>query len=209
MDKTVTDTAVRYVLEHINDRPRTRVAQAAGISMTTLYRIIRKHGGDMRYDLSTRNGCVIELVKQYYRDMSAMEIAEKFGVSKGRVNKWARRLGLRHSPDTEARIKEKSRLSAISARDKIDYAAAARKAKAKRRLDEMRVWEGRPQKTRFRLRCIPTKTYKAKWYLINRYGYFDFPDEPCTLYHDDETRRTDREKYFTDRYHLTFKEAEQ
>lgn len=41
----VTPQQRAYILAHLNDRPRTAVARAAGVSTATLYRIVRQAGG--------------------------------------------------------------------------------------------------------------------------------------------------------------------
>ena len=45
LTQKITQAQVDYVLAHINDRPRRKVAEAAGICMSTMYRIVREHGG--------------------------------------------------------------------------------------------------------------------------------------------------------------------
>lgn len=59
----LTQEKIDYVIAHINDRPRAKVARHVGISMSSLYRIVREHGGELRYDLMRSNPEYIELVK--------------------------------------------------------------------------------------------------------------------------------------------------
>lgn len=61
------------MLAHINDRPRRKVAESAGISMDTMYRLVRKHGGELRHDLSTKREGIEDTVRRYYPDMTAKE----------------------------------------------------------------------------------------------------------------------------------------
>ena len=37
----LTEEQKSYIVEHINDRPRTAVAKTAGVSMTMLYWVVR------------------------------------------------------------------------------------------------------------------------------------------------------------------------
>ena len=50
----VTPQQRAYILAHLNDRPRTAVARAAGVSTATLYRIVRQAGGELLHERATR-----------------------------------------------------------------------------------------------------------------------------------------------------------
>lgn len=63
----ITHEQMRYVIEHINDRPRTKVAEGAGISLSAVYRIARKHGGDMLYERARRSPRVVVIYKKWYQ----------------------------------------------------------------------------------------------------------------------------------------------
>lgn len=196
-----------YVLAHINDRPRTKVARDAGVSMTMLYRIVRENGGELRHELSVRDPKTIEIVRKHYPTMTASEIGAMYGMTKSRVNKIAREIGVCHNEETWKRIKEISYAKMKQSRYKIDWHAIAKKSLIKRRLDEYRVWEGKPQLTRLKLKSITKKSYKAKYYLIHNYGYIE-TDEPYTLMYDSDTRRLEHERYnenyYSEKYKLKF-----
>ena len=200
LTQRITQAQVDYVLAHINDRPRVRVAEAAGICMSTVYRIVRENGGELRHDLSTKRKGIEDTVRRYYPTMTAKEICARFGYSKTRVIAWAKRLGVRHTQETEERIR---------ARVNIDYKAMGERWKRKRRMDELRVLSGMSQKTRFKLKSINSKAYKAKWYLEHRYGYFGVDGEAYTLFYDKETRRCRHEGYYSRKYGLRFVKAQQ
>ena len=180
----ITQAQVDYVLAHINDRPRRKVAEAAGICMSTMYRIVREHGGELRYDLSTRHEGIEDTVRRYYPDMTAPEICARFGYSKTRINMWARRLGIRHSAETEERIRQENMARLAEAKKHIDYKAMGERLKRKRRMDELRVLSGLPQRT------------------------FQMDGEPRTLYYDGETRRVHTEARLAKKYGLYFVAAE-
>ena len=58
MDKPCTplpEHMVAYIRQHLNDRPRTAVAEHLGISMSTLYRYVRKFKGDRLMHRARRN----------------------------------------------------------------------------------------------------------------------------------------------------------
>lgn len=213
--RTLTAEQEAYILEHINDRPRTAVARAAGVSVSSLYRIVRLHGGEMLYGRTRRNPAHVEAVQRYYPEMTGREIELSFGVPCRRADKIARELGVRHTPETLERIRrENAARLAVNSR-KVDQSAKSRKWKATRRLDQWRVWEGKPQMTGFRFSEIPVRTYKARYYLVMRYGYL-LSEDPCTLLYDGHTLRRPHgmrphigtEEYYTRKYRLTFAPAD-
>lgn len=76
--------------------------------------------------------------------------------------------------------------------------------KRKRRMDELRVLSGLPQKTRFRFSTLPAKTVKTIWRMVNKHNYFQMEGKRLVLYYDNSTRRTNTEKYLTKKYGLRF-----
>lgn len=160
----ITEEQKRYILEHLNDRPRTEVARAAGVNISTVYRLVREHGGEMRYDLSKRKQWYVEIVKKHYADMAGNEIDRMYGVGKGRANKIAAKLGLTHSPETLERINRKIEKNRKLSQTKENRMKAARTWKISFRIDERRVWEGKPQFTKLKVAQISHRAYKRKWH---------------------------------------------
>ena len=196
------------MLAHINDRPRVKVARDAGVSLGTLYRIVREAGGELRHDLSTKREGIEDTVRAYYPTMTAPEICARFGYSKTRVNTWAKRLGVRHTPETEQRIKTESMARLAEARAQMDYKAAHDKWKRKRRYDELRVMSGLPQRTRFKFAALSTQGRQTVWRMVRKHNYFQMDGEPRTLYYDGETRRVRTEARLAKKYGLHFVAAE-
>ena len=199
----LTQEKIDYVIAHINDRPRTKVARHVGISMSSLYRIVREAGGEMRYEHTRRNSEHWEIVRRCYPVMTTREIADKYGILYGRVNKIARELGVRHSQEVLDRQRAENIAKCKALRCKVDFAAIAAKRKRRKHYDELRVMSGLKPLTKLRLKTMPAKTYKAKWHLCRRYGYTEAVDEPYTLLYDSGTRRMD-ESFYTKKYGLKF-----
>lgn len=202
-----------YILAHLNDRPRTAVARAAGCSVTSVYRLVRAHSGTMLYERAKRNPEWERIVREYYPTMAGHEIERRFGITPNRANIIARELGIRHTPETEARLQSETKERLRQARKNIDHEKRARRWKARRRLDQYRVWDGKPQQTAFRFSTMTKRANKCKHYLISTYGYIAVEDEPYTLLYDHTTRRRPldgckwgTERYYTEKYKLTFKE---
>ena len=205
--KPLTQQQVDYIRAHIDDRPRTKVVRDAGVSMCTLYRIVREAGGEMRHDLSRRNREHWEIVRRCYPVMTTREIADKYGINYGRINKIARELGVSHGPEVIERMNGERAERLNAAHAGVDYASIAAKRKRRKHYDELRVMSGLKPLTKLRLKAMPYKAYKAKWHLCRRYGYTGADGEPYTLLYDSTTRRMD-ESYYTKKYGLKFKNYE-
>lgn len=203
--KHITQQQADYIRAHVNDRPRVKVARDAGVSLDTVYRIVREAGGEMRYEHTRRNPEHVEIVRRCYPVMTTREIADRYGIGYGRVNKIARELGVRHGPEVQARQERErnARLAAV----RLRFAAIAAKRKRRKHYDELRVMSGLKPLTRLRLKTMPTKAYKAKWYLCRKWGYTTADGEPYTLYYDGSTRRMN-ESYYTKKYGLKFEHYE-
>lgn len=206
--KHITQQQADYIRAHVNDRPRVKVARDAGVSLDTVYRIVREAGGEMRYEHTRRNPEHVEIVRRCYPVMTTREIADRYGIGYGRVNKIARELGVRHGPEVQARQERERNARLAAARANNDFAAIAAKRKRRKHYDELRVMSGLKPLTRLRLKTMPTKAYKAKWYLCRKWGYTTADGEPYTLYYDGTTRRSKNESYYTKKYGLKFKNNE-
>ena len=205
MTTPVTESQLSYIMAHIDDRPRTAVARAAGVSVSTLYRIVRQHGGQIRHELSTRREGSLQAVAALYPDMTAREVARATGLSKSTVLHIAAQLSLSHTPDTLRRIAEQRRRILKEGRENRDLQAAGRRRRALFRLEYYRLWEGKPQRTALRLSRFSRRQYHALWYLMKRYGYVRAEgDTSLVLRYSPGTTRTKREHYFTRRHSITF-----
>lgn len=203
--KPITQQQVDYIRAHANDRPRVKVARDAGVSVGTLYRIVHEAGGEMRYEHTRRNPEHVEIVRRCYPVMTTREIADRYGINYGRINKIAAELGVRHGPEVQARLDSERNARLAAVRANTDHAASTAKWKRKRRYDELRVMSGLRPLTKFRMKAIQRKAYKAKWTLCRRHGYMEAKGAPYLLLYDDTTLRSKNESYYTKKYGLKFK----
>lgn len=205
----ITEEQYDYILAHINDRPRTRVSRDAGVSMATVYKIVRMHGGEMRYDLCRKHNGIEKVVRCYYPTMTAREISERFGFSRTRITAWARKLGVKHDEECNERIRKLCITKLSSGRDKIDYKAAHKEWEKKRKYDEIRRMSGMRQVTGFRFSKYTTQQQRQTiWRMVNKRNYFQVEGELFTLYYDGETRRTRYEDRLAKRHRLKFLPAD-
>ncbi len=201
----ITREQMDFIRLHLNDRPRSKYIAMSGVSRRTFYRAVRELNGELRHELAVARPGIKECVVRYFPTMSANEIHERFGYAKTPILRWAERLGVKSSPEKIERLRDKNRMVLQEGRKTIDRAARAAKWKARRRLDEYRAWQGLPRKTKFRLKTMPYRSWRAKWYLCKAYGY-RMAENPYVLEVTDGTRRCGNEAYFEKRYKLTFVE---
>lgn len=208
MQTAMTHEQEVYCIEHINDRPRYRIAEKAGISTSTLYRIIRDNGGEMRHALSKRNPEIENVVRTMFPTMSGSEIQQQTGFLKGRIEKIARELGVKHTPETLERLKRKT-AACITMAHTAEAKSRANRSRLKTiRIERFRVLSGQKQHTKLRIAKTSMRTYKAKWHLQKYYNYFTVDgDDPYIMIYDDDTRRAN-ENFYIDKYGLKFVRAD-
>lgn len=205
---SISDEQRAYVIAHINDRPRSRVIDESGISRATFYQIVKENGGIVRRELSEKAAWRERIVREHYAEMSGYEIDRKFGFPRNAANKIAERLGLRHSAETEERIRRKHAHDLRTA-DK-NHKAMGERRKAQFRAERARVLGGMKQRTRLRLAKMSPKGRNAKWRMIKVYNYFgQGKDEAHILCYDSETKRKPELEERYNRYGLVFVEADE
>ncbi len=208
MKKQITSEQLEYVRLHVNDRPRVAVARAVGLSMSSLYRLVRQLGGELRHELCAHNVELESVVRSRYPTMTASEIGLEYGLCPSTVRKWARRLGVGHTPETLERIRRGQEANRAKGRTEEASRKRAKLWKRRRRADELRVLSGLPQKTAHRFKKMPSRCYKAIWYYVNYRGYFQVDGEPFNLYYDGQTRRTPFEERAAGKYGIRFLPAD-
>lgn len=162
-------------------------------------------------NIYSHKGWLKDITIREYSYSSAGEIATRHGVCSGSVWYWVKKLGLRQTDETKARILKKTR-GCIANTIKTNPEAKRKSMETKKRtwmMERFRVMSGLPQKTKMRIATRPTKVYKAIWYLENMRNYFRDIEVggKFTLYYDDETKRSGKECYYALQLGLTFKKA--
>ncbi len=203
--KRMTDQQEAYILAHLNDRPRIRVAEAAGVSANTVYRLVKRYGGIVDHSLSTADERREEIVKAEYPHKSAREIAIEYGFSKSTVVRIVHKYNLKHTQEAARRIEEKVNKALTGPCPPDSYAIGKEKRRRKRKMDTFRVLSGMPQQTGYRIRILPVRTQKAIWFLCKRYGYSKSSHNSVVMLYDEATRRAKNERIYTERYGIEFR----
>lgn len=203
----ITEEQVAWVAAHLNDRPRAAAIRASGLSARSFYRLVRRLGGEFDYSRSRATEGIEEAVRELFPHMSCYELAARLGTKHQTVLRWAHRLGVEHTEETRQRIAAKSAECLGKYRHRVDYRASARKRSRMRRMDELRVLSGLPQRTRYHIRTMPARHTKARWRL-SKLGYTISEDNPYVLLYDGQTHRC-REKLMAERYGFKFRPVPQ
>ena len=195
---------MEYIVRHINDTSRDELAKKFGISRQSIYKIVRQNNGiDRRKKFD-----IDEIVYKYYPNMSAREMAERFGHSKSLYIKRAKQLGVKKSK--EFLIRQQSNnynalrafLNTEEGRNKV-----AKSIVKMYRMERFRVDSGMKQKTRIRLRKYPKKYRNAMRHLVIKRGYIQSEDDKSLFFRDKNTKRS-REEYFAKKYKFKFEQYE-
>lgn len=208
MKKEIDEDRLRYVLEHINDRPRTQVAKAAGISLSMLYRIVREHNGQLDYRLCRAQDDITRRITELYPTHTGSECAKMLGLARSTVIRWARRLNLQHTPETLQRINEERKQTLARCRENMDIQKRVRTWKRHRRMDEIRFMSGLKQNTRFHMKIYPRRVYTAMYYLCCKYGYVFSDYDYFALIRPHGRVRQKTEEYFAAKYKIKFKDKD-
>ncbi len=187
------------------------LADELGISICSLYRYARKLGVKLDPTRCRKQEGVEDMIRKYYPHYSSREIAEMqpegIKLTKSRVLRWAKLLGVKHTPETEARIKEKYKRNLELSH--VEECIQRRNAKRLRtiHMERFRLLSGMKPETKMNLRTAPDRIFGIGWYLENRYSYIRTTD-PYIFWYDGDTRRTTKEYLYTKRYGFKFKAAQ-
>ena len=193
---------MEYIVRHINDTSRDELAKKFGISRQSIYKIVRQNNGiDRRKKFD-----IDDIVYKYYPNMSAREMAERFGHSKSLYIKRARQLGVKKSKEFLIR-QQSNNYNALRAflDTKEGKEKLSRSITKMYRLERFRVNSGMEQKTRIRLRKYPKKYRNAMRHLVVKRGYIQSEEDKSLFFRDKDTKLSN-EDYFTKKYKFKFEQ---
>lgn len=202
MPRRLTQEQIDYIKAHINDYPRKEVARKAGVMVNTLYRYINLYDAEKKTTKLSKE--TIKEIGNLYITKTAKEISEKLGIPKTTIQCLVQKFGFRHNEETLKRISGERRKSLDNYWNQERYAEKGKKMHRMYKMDEIRVMSGMPQKTRLRMRNLSTKALNAKMYLRKKYNYYYSKGEPFILCFDEETKRTQREQYYAEKFGFQF-----
>ena len=121
--------------------------------------------------------------------MYSREIAEITGFAKTTIIRCAAKNHLRHTEETQKRIDEYVRQRRSYGRKSYDYSKLSEKITHTRKMESWRVRSGIEQNT--------------------KYGYFYETVDKTVLYYDSQTIRVKNENYYTEKYGISFIQADE
>ncbi len=203
-------TEIQQAIRERMDEPGTNkraFARSLGITVQTLNKYILMYGGQLRDKCVKKQG-VEDMLREFYPHYSATEIVamKPNGVSVSRtgVYYWVKRLGLKHTPETILRLKQKVNVLKNS-EDSIRKRNASRRRTVM--MENFRHSSGMPQKTNLRMLTMPKRHYKAAWYLEHQHLYI-LTTDPYLIWYDKETKRTPMEQHYVETYGFRFEPAQ-
>lgn len=150
-----------------------------------------------------------EIITARYPLMSALEIAERYGIPAHVTYYWAHKLNITHTPDTLLRLKRKQADSVRHSPSPETRRKRSDNVKKVWRMEYFRAMSGMSRRTQLKLRLIPRRTSEAMYRLRHRRGYFSCKGcPPLTLYYDSLTTRAPNEAYYASRYGIRFEQAD-
>lgn len=66
-----------------------------------------------------------------------------------------------------------------------------------------------PSDTKYKVRITPKRIQNAMYHLRQKYGYFYETVDKTVLYYDSQTRRVKNENYYTEKYGISFIQADE
>lgn len=198
----ITQEQRQFIIDHINDRPRSKIIEQAQVSPATFYQIVKENGGQIDHSLSTRNRDLEKFIIENFARMSTTEIMQHTGALRKRINCIAKEHHLKHDADVGKRLKDQNRRHLDEIRKKCDHRKCGESLKRIMRIEELRVMSGLKQKTSLHLRRMPTKYRKTAWHLMHSYNYIWSLNDPYNVYYDDETQRVKTEDLYRRKYKL-------
>lgn len=150
-----------------------------------------------------------EKVIELYPTMSSREIAEITGFAKTTIIRCAAKNNLKHTEETQKRIDEYVRQRRSSGRKSYDYSKLSKKITHTRKMESWRVRSGLEQNTKYKVRITPKRIQNAMYHLRQKYGYFYETVDKTVLYYDSQTIRVKNENYYTEKYGISFIQADE
>lgn len=207
---TLTKEQKTYIKEHPKESTY-KMANDFGCSPEAIYYWLHKYHGDSFLEKKkAETEYKHKVIRELYPAHSASEVANILGVTKAAVNNMARRLGVRHTKETDDRIL-KENVSRMLSPDTIKKRSNSLRKTL--RLEKFRILSGGQQKTKRKFKVVANKQLCAKYYLCRQYNYFYDQDagDILLVFYDKDTRRmpTEREKYYSSKYGIKFEQADE
>ena len=163
----LTDEQKNYIKEHPDESPYA-MSRNFGCSVQTVYWWLHKlHGDSFKDARERRRNEIHESIRNMYPEMSSSEISKVLGITKSCVANIAKSLGVKHTRETEDRLRRKCAHAIV--RPEI-IAKRSESLKKTLRLDRYRAANGIKQKTRRKFKTIPSRCLCARNYLCNKYN---------------------------------------
>lgn len=200
----------QYIEEHPTESAFAMAKKFGCTENTVYYWLWRFHGENFLKTKKENRANKIETVRRLYPTTSAAVIGEKLGLTRSAVCHIAKRLGVKHTDETIAKLHKKSVEMSHTQEASVRRSASITKTL---RMDKFRALSGLKQKTKRKFKTVPNRCFCARNYITKRYNYFYDKNfgSLLTIFYDSETNRLppDRENYYSDKYGIQFLNADE
>ena len=133
------------------------------------------------------------------------------GINRNRINDYARKNGIRHTPEAWQRIKRCRVIDALRGHTKESYLKGAATRKRTYRSEMLRLLSEQSKETKITVSVLSHKCRRRMIMLCNQYNYFRDDDiNKAIVYYDSKTRRNaSAESYANEKYGIEFVEADE
>lgn len=177
----LTPAQTDFILTHKDTLTAAELAAGAGITTGTLFRRLHRlcpgHVGRLAAVHKWRR----DTVREAWPHMSAREIEEKYGINRRTAANIARRCGWSHDPATAARLLRKKSLNLSHHMGAERERKRTARFRLTRRMEELRVLSGMPQRTKFRFASAPRRVHAARHRLAARFRLLQDCGDAYTL----------------------------
>ena len=150
---------------------------------------------------------IIEL----YPTHSASEIGKVIGLDKDRINRFAKKQGIKHTERTWKRIKHERTEKCVAAHNQYSWKKAVAKRRRTYKMELIRLLSGQKKQTNIIVSVLSFKCRRRMKMLCYTFNYFRDEDiNKAVVYYDKETKRSAKaEKYAKEKYGIDFIEADE
>lgn len=201
---------IDIVVANADKVPHSRLGALAGISQSSVARILRENGCRV-FDQTAARLRAEEAVRNGYMTKSLREMAVEAGVGKSTIKRAMSRLGLERPRGYAEKVRARNIERLAAGRGNVDRKRFGFRRRLLVRREYERQAMGMPQRTAVRLRpaCLTSRSYKARWSLCRHYGYRVDPERPVRLLYAHGRRRSPHEDHYIAKYGFEFCEIQQ
>lgn len=202
----ITPEQREYIVEHYGKIPVLEMAKMFGVCDMTIYKLLKKEGVDTRKHHVPLQKEEIEKVIELYPNTPNEEIARIVNRKIWEILRVKKLYKLKKSHEYIHSVRVEN-LKKVDRAKSLAAAQAGFRKKYKRAVFEK--LSGMKPTTKLKVSLIPRRISMIIYNIKRRHNYFQVEGEPYTFYYDEDTKRSNKEEYYINKYEFKFKKAEE